>query len=76
MCGQVARAGEMKTKLKVVAHIVVSMVLVIIYIYFFGQESLRKFRKKAVIVTEHEEYFVDTPQPGVCYILSCINILL
>ena len=76
MCEQGARTEEMKTKLKVGAHIVVCMVLVILYIYFFGQESLRKFRKKAVIVTEHEEYFVDTPQPGVCYILSCINILL
>ena len=68
VCGQGARIEEMKTKLKVVAHIVVSMILVIIYFYFFGSESLRKFRAKAVIVTEHEEHHVDMPQPGILHI--------
>ena len=58
----------MKTKLKVVTHIAVSMVLVIIYFYFFGSESLRKFRAKAVIVTEYEEYHADMPQPGILHI--------
>ena len=68
VCGQGARIEEMKTKLKVVAHIVVSIILVIIYFCFFGSESLRKFRAKAVIVTEHEEYHADMPQPGILHI--------
>ena len=59
---------KMKIKFKVVAHLVVSIVLVMIYFCFFGVESLRKFRAKAVIVTEYEEYHADMPQPGILHI--------
>ena len=55
----------MEMTLKVVFHIAVSIVLVIIYVFAFGDESLRKYREKAVIVTEHEEYIADMPQPGI-----------
>ena len=54
----------MEMSLRVVFHIAVSIVLVIIYVFAFGDESMRKYREKAVIVTEHEEYIADMPQPG------------
>ena len=57
----------MEMTLKVVFHITVSIFLVIIYAYAFGIVSLRKYRAKAVIVTEHEEHFADMPQPGILF---------
>ena len=61
----------MKFELKFAVHIAVSVALVTVYYFAFGDESLRKYREKAVIVTEHEEYIADMPQPG---ILRQINV--
>ena len=55
---------KMKLTLKVVVHIVVYVALVVVWFVAFGDESLRKYNEKAVIVTEHEEYLGYVPQPG------------
>ena len=60
----------MKLTLKVVLHIVVYVALVVVWFVAFGDESLRKYNEKAVIVTEHEEYLGYVPQPGVFEYLS------
>ena len=55
----------MKIELRVVVHIVVSVALIFVWFVAFGNESLRKYNAKAVIVTEFEEYFAQMPQPGI-----------
>ena len=61
----------MKIELKFIVHIVVSVTLIFVWFVEFGDESLRKYNAKAVIVTEHEEYLGYMPQPG----MSHLNIL-
>ena len=55
---------KMKIELRVVVHIVVSVALIFVWFVAFGNESLRKYNGKAVIVTEYEEYIGYVPQPG------------
>ena len=69
----------MKIKLKLVCHIVVSIVLLITYVNVFGLESVRRYQEGqlgAVIVTEHEEYFANMPQPGTKYIYQNHRLLV
>ena len=35
--------------------IIVSILLLVVYAYFFGQESFKKYLDDAVIITEHTE---------------------
>ena len=48
---------------KLVANIVVNMILLIIYIYFFGQHSLKKYFEKGIIVINYEEFSDNTIIP-------------
>ena len=50
---------------KVVLNVVVSIVLVAIYIFFFGQHSVQKFLNKTVIITENEENHDAISPPGI-----------
>ena len=51
----------MTNKLK--SNVVINIILIIIYVYFFGQHSVKRFLDKAVIITEHEEKqkLIDPP---------------
>ena len=52
---------------KLVANIVVNMILLIIYIYFFGQHSFRKYFEQGIIVIDYEEKSTNkTSPPGRC----------
>ena len=50
---------------KVVLNVAVSIVLVAVYIYFFGQHSVQKFLNKSVIITENEENQDAISPPGI-----------
>ena len=43
--------------------IIVSILLLVVYAYFFGQESFKKYLDDAVIITEHTEHpaFITPP---------------
>ena len=49
---------------KSVANMVVSAILLVTYVYFFGQKSIRRYLEKSVIITEQEEKHAFIPQPG------------
>ena len=55
---------------KVVLNVAVSIVLVALYIYFFGQHSVQKFLNKSVIITENEEKQDAISPPGIYSIIS------
>ena len=59
----------MTNKLK--SNVVINIILIIIYVYFFGQHSLKRFLNKSVIITEHEEKQELIDPPG---ILQTIHI--
>ena len=61
----------MTNKLK--SNVVINIILIIIYVYFFGQHSLKRFLDKSVIITEHEEKQELIDPPG---ILQTIHIYL
>ena len=42
------------SKIKLVANICVSVVLLILYVYFFGHQSVSKYLDKAVITTSKD----------------------
>ena len=48
----------------VLSYVIVNLVLLIIYLYFFGQHSINKYLTKAVIITEMEERPSSIPPPG------------
>ena len=50
--------------IKVTANIAVSSVLIIFYVYFFGQSSVHRYLKKAVYIIEEEEKYAQIPSPG------------
>ena len=60
----------MITGLKVVSYITVSVGLFITYVYFFGQDSFRKYLEGAIIIIEQEEKNVLIPPPGKNYVSS------
>ena len=49
---------------KIVSNIIVSLALLIIYVYFFGQNSIKRYLEQVVIIVEKEEKDVSVPQPG------------
>ena len=55
---------------KIVLNVGVSIVLVAVYIYFFGQHSVQKFLNKSVIITENEENMDPINPPGESFLLS------
>ena len=48
-------------KVKFVTNIGVNILLVICFVYFFGQDSVRKYLDKGVIITEKIEKKVSPP---------------
>ena len=48
----------------VLIHVAVNIGLVIIFVYFFGQNSVRKYLDNAVIVSKQEETATSIPPPG------------
>ena len=49
---------------KVVTNILVNIVLFIIYAYYFGQQSIKKYIEKGVTIVEHTETPSVIPPPG------------
>ena len=49
---------------KIVSNIAVSLALLIIYVYFFGQHSIKRYLAREIIIVEQEEKDVSIPQPG------------
>ena len=49
---------------KLVTNIMVSIVLLIIYGYFFGRFSIQRYLAREVMIIEQEERGVSLPQPG------------
>ena len=45
-------------------NVVVSIALIIIYVYFFGQPSLQKFVDKGIIIIKKDQRTSDIPPPG------------
>ena len=52
----------MKTKL--VANIVVNIVLLTLYVFLFGKESVNKYLDEGIIVVTHEEKMSIIEPPG------------
>ena len=52
----------MKTKL--VANIVVNIVLLTLYVFMFGKESVNKYLNDGVIIVTHEEKVSSIKPPG------------
>ena len=48
-------------------NLIVSIALIIIYAYFFGQPSLQKFVNKGIIIIKKDERTSDIPPPGKRY---------
>ena len=44
-------------------NVAVSIALIIIYAYFFGQPSLQKYTNNGVIIIKKEEKTLDMPPP-------------
>ena len=45
-------------------NVVVSIALIIIYAYFFGQPSLQKFVDKGIIIIKKDQRRSNIPPPG------------
>ena len=52
---------------QVVAHIVLNIALVILYGIFFGQQSVRKYLDKAVIITKQKDTSSSVISPSEKY---------
>ena len=52
------------SKIKLVANICVSVVLLILYVYFFGHDSVSKYLDKAVITTSKDDMSSSIIPPG------------
>ena len=48
----------------VLSYVIVNLVLLVIYLYAFGQHSIQKYLTKAVIITEMEERPSSITPPG------------
>ena len=61
---------------KLVANIAVNIILLIIYIYFFGQHSLKKYLEHGIVVINYEEKSANQINPPGMHVLSFIEIPL
>ena len=52
----------MKTKL--IANLVVNIVLLTLYVFLFGKESVHKYLDEGVIIVTHEEKVTFIKPPG------------
>ena len=56
---------EIKMMNKLVANVVVNIILLIVYIFFFGQHSFKKYFEYGIIVVKYEEKSTsDISPPG------------
>ena len=51
-------------KSKLVANIVVNIVLLTLYVFLFGKESVQKYIDEGVIIVTHEEKVTFIKPPG------------
>ena len=56
--------SRMMMRSSLIANIGVNFVLVIIYVQFFGQQSIRRYLNKDIIVVTHEERTATVKPPG------------
>ena len=56
---------QIQMKTKTFISVIVSVALLIIYVYFFGQNSIRKYVDNAVFVTTLEEKPKYITPPGI-----------
>ena len=54
----------MMRRSSLIVNIGVNFVLVIIYVQFFGQQSIRRYLNKDIIVVTHEERTATVKPPG------------
>ena len=59
--------------MKVTTNVAVSLVLIILYVYFFGRSSVDRYLKRAVYIIEEEEKYVQIPSPGTATVNVTIN---
>lgn len=50
--------------MEIVIKFGINIILLLIYLYFFGQMSIRRYLENAVFITEKEEYPVNITPPG------------
>ena len=50
--------------MKMWQHVLANIILLAIYIYVFGQNSIMKYLKRGVIITIHEEKMSPIDPPG------------
>ena len=50
--------------MEIVIKFGINVILLLIYLYFFGQKSIQRYLDNAVFITEKEEYPVNITPPG------------
>ena len=50
--------------MEIVIKFGINVILLLIYLYFFGQKSIQRYLDNAVFITEKEEYPVNIMPPG------------
>ena len=50
--------------------VIVNVLLLSVYVIFFGQQSIQKYVDKNVFITQHEENSLVSPGPGNVYYFS------
>ena len=50
--------------MEIVIKFGINIILLLIYLYFFGQKSIQRYLDNAVFITEKEEYPVNITPPG------------
>ena len=61
--------------MKVTTNVAVSLVLIILYVYFFGQSSVHRYLKRAVYIIEEEEKYMQIPSPGTTATVTSLKSL-
>ena len=49
--------------------VVVNVLLLSVYVFFFGQQSIKKYIDKNVFITKHEENSLVRPGPGNVFLI-------
>ena len=47
--------------------VIVNVLLLSVYVIFFGQQSIKKYVDKNVFITQHEENSLVSPGPGISH---------
>ena len=61
--------------MKVTTNVAVSLVLIILYVYFFGRSSVDRYLKRAVYIIEEEEKYMQIPSPGTTATVTSLKSL-